>query len=528
MISPVISQSQANRKATAQIQTDSVPSPIGGLNARDSIANMPPTDAIILDNWFCTPSDVVLRNGYISWSTGYNGWVETIMAYNGKTGTRQLFGIAGGTVAESSLQGSNVNVGISGLANSRFQSINFATAGGTYLYAVNGADNPLLYDGSAWQQVSNISAPIAITGTDPSKFISVNLFAQRLYFVPINSTGFYYLPPASVGGAASFFDLGSLMRLGGYLMGMATWTIDNAAGIQEYAVFVTSEGEVMVYQGIDPTSTSTWAKVAQFRIGRPIGRRFYEKNGSDLILLTADGAVRLSESLLTDRQQDKTAISDKIKNLINSDVKAYNGNFGWQAILYPIGNKLIINVPVAENSIQYQYVMNTITGAWSSFGKMNSPWSATCFCIWEDQLYFGGQNFIAQCDTGQDDNGGNIQASAKQAFNYFGVRGQQKYFTMIRPVLISNGQLQAAIDLNVNFEDRQPTSTPSFSGAGGTAWNTGLWNVSPWQQGQNVVQDWDTPNAIGFCAALYMKVSAANQGVSWECTDFVFQPGGVL
>ena len=45
-------------------KTASVPSPIGGWNARDSLANMSPTDAVQLVNWFPTPTDVTMRKGY--------------------------------------------------------------------------------------------------------------------------------------------------------------------------------------------------------------------------------------------------------------------------------------------------------------------------------------------------------------------------------------------------------------------------------------------------------------------------------
>jgi len=44
--------------------TASIPAPIGGWNARDSLANMSPTDAVQLINWFPTPTDVTMRSGY--------------------------------------------------------------------------------------------------------------------------------------------------------------------------------------------------------------------------------------------------------------------------------------------------------------------------------------------------------------------------------------------------------------------------------------------------------------------------------
>jgi len=42
----------------------SLPAPVGGWNARDSLANMESTDAVILDNLFPTVSSVNLRGGY--------------------------------------------------------------------------------------------------------------------------------------------------------------------------------------------------------------------------------------------------------------------------------------------------------------------------------------------------------------------------------------------------------------------------------------------------------------------------------
>ena len=53
---------QSPKQNTAK--TASVPAPIGGWNARDSLANMAATDAVQLVNWFPTPTDVTMRKGY--------------------------------------------------------------------------------------------------------------------------------------------------------------------------------------------------------------------------------------------------------------------------------------------------------------------------------------------------------------------------------------------------------------------------------------------------------------------------------
>ena len=61
--------------------TASMPSPIGGWNARDSVAQMPPVDAVSLTNLYPTPTDVQLRKGYSKKSIGITGKVNTLMNY---------------------------------------------------------------------------------------------------------------------------------------------------------------------------------------------------------------------------------------------------------------------------------------------------------------------------------------------------------------------------------------------------------------------------------------------------------------
>jgi len=123
----------------------SIPAPVGGWNVRDSLANMSPTDAVTMTNFFPTVSSVNLRGGYSKWSTGITGQVDTVMAY--ETGSvSKLFAIADGKIYNCSTKGAVGAAEKTGLTNSRFEHINVTTAGGSYLYACNGLDDPLLYN----------------------------------------------------------------------------------------------------------------------------------------------------------------------------------------------------------------------------------------------------------------------------------------------------------------------------------------------------------------------------------------------
>jgi hypothetical protein len=409
---------------------------------------------------------------------------------------------------------------VSGLTNSRWQYVNFSNAGADFLVMVNGVDAPLLYNGTTWQQITNSSTPIAITGVDPTTFASVNVFAQRLWFAKLNTTQAWYLPVGQVGGAASVLDIGSQLTLGGFLAGMATWNIDDSAGLNPYLVLISSVGEAVVYQGSDPSQANAFGISAHFRIGAPTGRRFYEKYGSDIVFIGADGLTPLSKALLSDRSERNETLTRKISPSITADVSAYGSHFGWQVILYPDGNKLIVNVPTAEDSVSYQYVMNTLTNAWCRF----TGWNSTCFAYYNSGLFFGGPNGVAQADVGNDDGGNAINADIKPAFNYFSMRGVQKYFKMVRPVFLANSTFSLQMDLSVDFSNTIPTSTPGFSQGFATPWDTTPWDQVPWNGAQIIQSDWQSIDGIGYAATYRMRTQTKGVAYSIESATFMYEP----
>jgi hypothetical protein len=498
-------------------RTKSLPAPIGGLNARDGIASMPPTDAVVLDNWFPTPSTVNVRNGCLSFASGLGASVETLAMYSSAAG-QKLFAAAGANIYDVSAGGAVGAAVVAGQTSARWQSLNFGStaANGQFLYLFNGVDYPQLYNGAAWQAVTAASA-IAITGVDPHLLIQATSFKQRIYMVEKNSCRCWYLPVNQLGGAAQSLDFGGFFKLGGYLMAVATWSVDNSAGMQDYFVAISSEGEVVTYQGYDPTNAANWSIASSFRIGRPVGHRCFEKIGSDLVLLTADGAFPLSEALLTDRAQESKALSQKIQNLINTDVQVYAANFGWQIILYPIGNKVIVNVPSVAGQTSYQYIMNTITGAWCRF----TGWNAQCWALYGDKLFFGAPNgAVFQADVGGNDNGAAIVANALQAFSQFGTDGQ-KQFTAMRPVLNANSGVAPACSINVDFDTSSPTAVTS-SAVSVSPWGS-PWG-SPWSTTNATIRVWHGAAGVGYTGAPHMVVSLRNGQCQWQSTDVMFQP----
>lgn len=511
----------AKSRSRAVSKSLSITAPIGGLNARDSLAAMPPQDAVVLDNWFPTPTTVDLRNGFTAWATGFPSPVESLLPYTSSTAAK-LFAAAGTAIYDATSNGA-IGAGVrTGLTNARWQSVNMGTPGGQFLECVNGADKLRGYDGTNWW--TDGDGTHDISGVDTATWIHLNVFKNRLYAVQVNTFKVWYLPVNSISGAATAYDLSPLFKMGGYLMAMATWTVDNSAGIQEYAVFISSEGEVAIYQGYDPSTAGAWSLVGMFHVGRPVGRRCYEKVGADLVLVTSDGAFPLSKAMLTDRSQQQDALSAKIVNLINADVQTYGANFGWDIKLSPLGNKLLINVPEVVDVTSHQYVMNTITGAWCRF----TGWPANCFIVLRDQLYFGGPTYVAKADTGYSDNGAFIFGDVLPAFNYFGAPGLLKRWTMVRPTFYTSGAFSPALDMNVDFQQVRPTDTGTFAAESGTAWDTALWDTFAWGSTASIKRDWQGVAAMGSCGALRMRVVNNATSVQWMALDYVYEMGAIV
>ena len=70
-----------------------IPSPVGGWNARDALDGMKPTDAIVLDNWLAGETTCKVRKGFADHVTGFGNKIETLMSWRGLSSSK-LFAAA--------------------------------------------------------------------------------------------------------------------------------------------------------------------------------------------------------------------------------------------------------------------------------------------------------------------------------------------------------------------------------------------------------------------------------------------------
>lgn len=519
---------QKTKIARAQASaSQTYPAPVGGWNARDALANMKPTDAVALENWFPSASFVEIRGGYSSHATGMANNGKTLATYNPLSGVNKMFAMTQGGIYDVSSSGS---VGASGLVrtNGKHQWVNFGDGTNNYLIACNGVDKPAYYNGTTWVAVDNATVP-ALTGVTTTNLITPFVSKGRLYFIEKDSLSVWYLAAGAAGGALTEFDLSGVAKQGGYLMAAATWTVDGGDGPDDRIAFATSEGEVIVYAGTNPNSAASWALVGVYVLGKPIGRRCLQKYGGDVVYLSQNGTFPLAAALQSASIDYKLALSFKIENAFSDATRLYGSVFGWNVYLYPGRSALIVNVPHAEDGVHEQFVMNTITKSWCKF----TGWNAEDFCIFNGLLYFTSGTTVKLAWNGTSDGGANIVAYAKTAFSALGKPGLQKQIKMFRPVLSVNGPLSFLTDIDVDFRDTPITGTATYTTTAGALWGVSLWGDAIggayWASGLETLKDWTSPDEYaGNYISGKIKIATNALVVQWMTSDYIYEYGGAV
>jgi hypothetical protein len=485
------------------VLTKVIPAPVEGWDAISPLAEMDPKRAPILQNWVPRPGYVELRGGYVAFAGAGNvAPVETLMVFRPPVGGQQMFAAASTEIYNVSGGGGGIPV-FGGQTSARWQWTNFESGGGVnVIQAGNGHDPVIQYDGTNWTNPG-------ITGLPAGNILGVFATKQRLWYITANSTLVSFLPTGAITGAiAGTQDFGTLWNKGGALISMAEWTIDGGSGPQSYVMFLSSQGQVSLYQGIDPTNPNAWSLVGTFTLSPPIGNRPLLQTGSDVAIITQQGVIPISQALPFDPSSDRSvAVTARIQNAMAQAALLGQNEFGWELITFPNQQLFILNVPIAENELQSQYVMNTLTGAWCSF----VGWNANTFTIFNNNLYFGGNDGeINQAYIGGADLTIPIQADMQCAFNWLDEPGKTKRMTMVQPLLTLTGTLIPTMAIDVDFVSSTASAPVTTSLVGTVLWDVAMWDQSQWPPLTISFNQFLSVEALGHAMAIRMRVNIAS------------------
>lgn len=504
----------------------SLPAPVGGWNARDPLAEMPPTDAIYLDNLFPTLGAVQLRPGNTRVATlPVGSLIKSLLTCQKADGTTKKFAVAQDGVYDITA-GGTVGASAYTLTNAQVEYQNINVGGTNYLWCCvgDGVNDCFIYrsDTGAFQVLNAGSTP-ALTGITSNKVSNVYLWQNRIILTEKDSMKWYYLPLNSVGGAAVSFDMGQIFRLGGYITRISDWSVDTGFGPLNRLVIVSSEGEIGVFQGTDPSIASAFSLVGVYQLGRPLSKRCTVPLPGDVAILTESGLWPLSKIMAMDTYSQQVALSDKIRNAFVAYAQVYGTLYGWQPKVFHGGQALIVNVPITS-VISYQFVMNLSTKAWCRF----TAWNATCIEIMDGKLYFAMGRFVYQGWTGHKDGLGAITGRVKQAFTYPNRHGIS-HVKLARPILNADKGIELSYGIDTDFADSSSYSSSTSYIQALTKWGEAIWGASVWSSGNGTISSWKTvSNKPGRAFSYRMKISGLDVAVSWPTTDFIAQRGGLF
>lgn len=545
---------------TSTIKT--IAAPTKGLNDTDSLANMDPMFALTMRNVFPDSTSVRVRNGYRQWATGLVQPGKTLMVYNRGTGADNLFVCADNGIFEVTITGA-VGSAVSALTLGSVDYTNFGNVAGQYMVVVNGQDAAKLYDGTTWVDFTTVvtpSAPGQVSGVSMSTMVCVQPHKKRLWFAQKDSLTAWYLPTDGVGGVMTPFYLGGVFKRGGYITNIFTWSIDSGDGLDDILVFQTNLGEIAGYQGTDPSSITTWALASVYYPGPPLTRNGTTDIAGDVAMLTSNG-IHLISNIVGGQQSlaaSTTALSRNISKTLNDIVQDSGSQPNWSIFNVHSLNSLVVVIPNLFGTGNVQYVMNTITGAWTSYDL-----PMDCVAVRSEKMYFCGTknslNYVFMYDPTsnldnidiQGLNGNFIQSYWLQAHNFFEMMGTDKIFSLVRPLFVSTGRPAMLLNVGTDFQPNSPLDLPvPASGANSSiswdsgvwdltlwldfpaptssdAWDSGIWDTSLWNAAPQTQYSWTGVTGIGYSASLAVRLST-ERPTEFVSVDWAFQAGNSL
>lgn len=483
-------------------QTGEWVAPTGGWRTDITLAEMKKDAAFQLDNFFPESNRVRARYGSNTFASGLGASVQTVMPYS----TTKLFASAGTKVFDISAGGVATSV-VTGQTGARWSQVLHTNVGGTFLRLVNGLDAPLLYDGSTW-----VNTAITGSGLTASNLSVGILYRSRQWFIEKNTTKIWYLATDAVSGAATSIPMGGNMKFGGVLVGMGVWTIPVATGIQQCLCVMTSEGEILVWQGSDPSTASGFTLLGTFKVGRPLGYdRCFLNVGADLAIMTTDGIIPISKAVQLDRgSTDLGAITAGIGPTWLQTIADQGATSDeWQLIGFPKRRMAIVNLP--ESAGPYQYVMNTETGAWCRFYGLAS----VCWGTWNDRLFFGtASGNVIEAEVGSNDSGNAIDCLMAGSWQTFGDPIAPKYSTLIGASLQAGGSTTFYLGVTADYSVTTPQALSNVLPTQKAA----KWDVSLWDQayfaGTSIGRLFATGTATGVALAPVVRAVISGDNVS--------------
>ena len=532
-------KARAPRPRTSQSML--FPAPVGGWIANRSKAlsrgpGMPP-GAAVLENWFPTATGAKLRRGTKRHATIGVGEDPVFSLFTYHVGTQeQMFaatmttiydvsnitnaypleiGVGDGDVLGANAPDEAVGdppdpgvVMLSGQTNGSWVVSPMTTSGGNFLRGVNGSDVPWVYDGATFSTTPALTFG-AGEQAEPQDLSFVWTYKRRQFFIRGNSLDAYYLPVDNVGGELAVLPMGAVFSLGGSLLFGASWSLgtSSAGGLSAQCIFVTTEGEVAVYQGSNPGDINDWSLVGVYRIGKPLGKEAFIRAGGDIIIATTIGFLPLSVAIQKDVAALATgAVSSPIEEAWTEAVLR-RGQGDWQCVTWSDQSMVLIAPPVSDD--RTVFVANANTGAWCKF----TGWMPRCWAVWRGGLYFGSDGGqVVQANITGSDQGGTYTGRYMGLFDDLGAPASRKLARFARATLQSTVAITPDVAVAFDWRMDFPAAPNAEPAQVDNVWDGAAWDQAVWDSASlsSVYNQWTSVGGSGARLAPVVQITSGS------------------
>jgi hypothetical protein len=349
------------------------------------------------------------------------------------------------------------------------------------------------------------------------------------------STDLYYWPVNAVAGAMTLFPVGGIFGLGGNVVDLFTWTMGMGEDIEDVLVIQTSAGQLAGYRGYDPSDADNWLLDSIYTIGRPLADRTNVSLFGDVMMLTEHGLVSLS-SVVTGEYRlgaGESTASGRISKTLNTIVAQTSSAPAWEVSRSSFHQYIIINIPGTANLAGRQYVMNSITGAWTRYTLPD----VLHFHEHDGALYFTDTNGrvliygnVTVDNVALDGSSGTpIQGGFQQAYSYFDSPGDIKHFKMVHPIFESTTlpsfRLKALVDFNPNGLQAVGVAPPPTGGV--SIWDSGEWDDAIWSPPNTSWGSWYGVVGLGYAGSIAIRTTTTFD-CKYVATNWLLELGAGL
>jgi hypothetical protein len=311
-------------------------------------------------------------------------------------------------------------------------------------------------------------------------------------------------------------------RMGGKLLAMGSWTRDGGTGPDDYAVFISTTGECIIYaEPIHPVrphrrwlaSIQSPNRSAGDVLSRPVAIWGFDLAGPCSSLAHSRDDARGSQARQLHRQ-DQRAIPRSVSNDRNAIRLAMPRIPEGKPCRYQRADCGANDAASVRDEHQHRGMVPIYRHQCRMLGASG------------DSLYFGGNGAVIYKYTGTQDGSSNITGIHQSAYTDLGTT-RNKRFLRARPKFLAPTGYDPPITVQTDYDNSTPAVNTVAASSGGTQWDAGQWDTFQWAGGTVPSLRWQGVSGQGSAVSIAFGVSSGETLV-YNGTDLGFEAGNWL